>query len=142
MNKSSRFAVSVHILTLLALKSTPVPSSYIAASVNTNPAMIRRILVMLGNAGLTRACMGANGGTSLARAPSDIPLLEIYRAVDDPVVLSLHHSAPNTHCPVGCRITEVLENVIDRAEAAMQATLADISVADVVEKLQLEAHPA
>lgn len=135
MNTSHRFAVGVHIMALLSLMDKPISSSFIAGSVNTNPAMIRRILGLLGKAGLTVSSMGSNGGTVLARPAAQISLLEIYRAVDEPGILALHSSAPNPACDVGRGITGVLEKVVARAERAMEAEIARISVQDVVQDL-------
>jgi DNA-binding NarL/FixJ family response regulator len=56
MNTSSRFAYAVHVLALLSLQEgVPLSSEIIAGSVNTNPALIRRLLSMLAAAGLTTA---------------------------------------------------------------------------------------
>src|SRR3712207_248133 len=67
MAASSRFAVAVHILTLLAdAGGEPVTSEYIAASVNTNPSLIRRLLSALARAGLTTSQLGTGGGALLA----------------------------------------------------------------------------
>ena len=137
MNTSHRFAVGVHILALLALSPEPVSSSYIAGSVNTNPAMIRRILGLLGRAGMTQSAMGSNGGTSLAKAASDISLLDLYRAVEEPGILALHANAPNPDCAVGKGITAVLEGVIQRAENAMEGAIAGISLQDVIDSLNI-----
>lgn len=137
MSTSHRFAVGVHIMALLASIEGPVPSSMIAGSVNTNPAMIRRILGMLNKAGLTTGTMGSSGGAMLARSAAQISLLEIYRAVDEPGVLALHANAPNPACEVGKGITVVLEGVIARAENAMEAVIAGITVQDVLKDLLL-----
>jgi len=137
MNTSHRFAVGVHILTLLTLSAEPVSSSCMAGSVNTNPAMIRRILGLLAKAGMTHSSMGANGGTMLAKAASDISLLDVYRAVEEPGILALHANAPNPDCPVGKGITVVLEGVIDRAEQAMESVIAGISIQDVIKSLDV-----
>ena len=136
MNTSHRFAVGAHIMALLSVSEGPVSSTYIAGSVNTNPAMIRRILGMLGKAGLTRATMGSNGGTVLARPAHQVSLLDIYRAVDEPGILALHSSAPNPACEVGRGITAVLEAIIGRAEQAMESEIAAVTVDDVVKALQ------
>lgn len=138
MNTSHRFAVGVHILTLLSMFDEPQSSSFIAGSVNTNPAMIRRILGMLNKAGLTVSTMGSQGGTRLAKAADQISLLEIYRAVDEPGILALHSSAPNPACDVGRNITGVLETVIHQAENAMEAVIAGISVHDIVQRIKLK----
>ena len=135
MNTSHRFAVGAHIMALLSVSEGPISSSYIAGSVNTNPAMIRRILGMLGKAGLTSSTMGSNGGTVLARPADKVSLLEIYRAVDEPGILALHSSAPNPACEVGRAITAVLEAIIGRAERAMESEIAAVTVHDVVQAL-------
>ena len=133
MNTSHRFAVGVHVMALLTLSAAPLSSSYIAGSVNTNPAMIRRILGMLGKAGLTVSAMGSQGGTMLAKPAAEISLLDIYRAVEAPGILALHASAPNPACPVGKGITAVLEGVITRAEHAMESVIAATTIQDVVQ---------
>ncbi|WP_394782148.1 Rrf2 family transcriptional regulator [Undibacterium sp.] len=132
MNTSHRFAVGVHIVTLLASTEGPVSSSMIAGSVNTNPAMIRRILGMLNKAGLTTASMGSTGGAMLARPAARVSLLEIYRAVDEPGVLALHANTPNPDCDVGRGITVALQGVIAKAENAMEAVIAGISIEDML----------
>ena len=93
MTISSRFAVAVHILTLLETgRGEPLTSEYMAGSVNTNPSVVRRILTLLARAGLTRARMGAGGGTVLARPAGEITLRDVYRAVEcEERLFSLHH---------------------------------------------------
>lgn len=138
MNTSHRFAVGVHIMALLALSSEPVPSSMIAGSVNTNPAMIRRILGLLGKAGMTVSAMGSHGGTQLAKPAAAVSLLDIYRAVEEPGILSLHANAPNPACAVGRGITSVLGGVITQAESAMESVIAGISVQNVIDSLNVK----
>jgi Rrf2 family protein len=117
---------------MAAGKGEPVTSEFLAESVNTNPVVLRRILSALGKAGLVTGRRGAGGGSVLARDPSRISLLEIYRAVDDDEGPALHHRPPNANCPIGANIVPVLTKVINRAEASMERELATTSVADVV----------
>ena len=65
---SSRSAVAVHLLTLLAMfeGGEPLPSGYMADSVNTNAVVVRRILGALREAGLVRSQEGSGGGWYLA----------------------------------------------------------------------------
>lgn len=131
MNTSSRFAFAVHVLALLAQQEgVPLSSEIIAGSVNTNPALIRRLLTMLAQAGLTTSQLGAGGGALLARAPEDITLLEVYRAVEDPQLFGLHREEPNPACMVGRNIQQVLRGIMDDAQRAMEASLAARTVAD------------
>jgi Rrf2 family protein len=131
LNTSSRFAFAVHVLALLSLQEgVPLSSEMIAGSVNTNPALIRRLLTMLAEAGLTTSQLGAGGGALLARAPHDITLLEIYHAVEDAQVLAMHREEPNPACMVGRNIQVVLRGIIDEAQQAMEASLAGRTLAD------------
>jgi Rrf2 family protein len=132
MNTSSRFAFAVHVLALLSQQEgVPLSSEIIAGSVNTNPALIRRLLSMLAAAGLTGSQLGAGGGALLAREPDSITLLEVYRAVDDAQLFALHREAPNPDCMVGRHIQSVLTVYIDDAQRAMEASLAARTLADV-----------
>jgi Predicted transcriptional regulator len=137
MTKSCRFAVAVHVVSVLALNAgAPCTSEWIAGSVNTNPVVIRRILSALGKAGLVRAIRGSNGGALLARAPEAITLLEIARAVEEDERPALHHQPPNPQCPVGRTIQPVLRGIIGRAEAAREAELAVTRLSDVLEGIR------
>lgn len=131
MNTSSRFAFAVHVLALLSLQQgVPLSSEMIAGSVNTNPVLIRRLLAMLAEAGLTTSQLGAGGGALLAREPRDITLLDIYHAVDDAQLFALHRETPNPACMVGRNIQTVLTGVIGDAQQALESSLASRTLAD------------
>ncbi|KGX79029.1 putative HTH-type transcriptional regulator ywnA [Burkholderia pseudomallei MSHR435] len=67
----------------------------------------------------------------LAREPSRITLLDVYRAVDDAQLFALHREAPNPACLVGRHIQGVLTDYIGDAQRAMEASLATRTLADV-----------
>ncbi len=134
---SSRFAVAVHILALLQEGGgTPVTSEFVAGSVNTNPAVVRRILSMLAEAGLTTSRLGAGGGALLARPASDITLLDVFQAVEDCEIFAMHHGEPSRQCPVGRNIQTVLEEATGAAQRALHAELADRTVAGVLQQIK------
>ena len=129
---NTRFAVAVHILTLLqAQKGEPATSELIAESVNTNASLIRRLLIQLARAGLTTSQMGTGGGALLARPADTITLLDVYRAVDENRDVIPMHSSPNPKCPVGRHIQVVLEGRIDAAERALHQELARTTIAEL-----------
>jgi len=141
MNTSSRFAVAVHVLSLLATTEGTVSSTLIAGSVNTNPVLIRRILGQLGKAGMTQSVRGTAGGSLLAKAPAEINLLDVYRAVEEPGVLALHRSDPNPACDVGRNITRVLGGVFDRAQDAVERVIESMTLQDILRQLKVkQAH--
>ncbi|MCI0396534.1 MAG: Rrf2 family transcriptional regulator [Chloroflexi bacterium] len=136
MSTSSRFAVAVHTLALLTLEKRPLPSTYIAGSVNTNPVVIRRILGALNEAGLVNTLLGSEGGAELARPAEEITLLQVYRATEKGDLFSLHPNTPNPLCQCGSNIQPVLSAVFYRAERAMEGVLARTTIADVVQAIE------
>lgn len=129
---NSRFVVAVHILTLVERgEGVPVPSETIAASVNTNASLIRRLLGQLMRAGLTTSRLGAGGGTMLAKPAERITLGDVYRAVDAGRIFALHREEPNAACPVGRNIQAVLCNEIDEARRAMERRLDETTIAEM-----------
>lgn len=132
MTGNSRFAVSVHALAYLAHREGGlVSSAELASSVATNPVVIRRVMAALVKARLVGTTKGAAGGFSLARAPGDISLLAIYRAAEPKPNLGLNRFTPNHRCPVGAKIENILEGVLDQAQASMEAELEQVTLADV-----------
>ena len=137
MSTSSRFAVAVHVLTLMAwADDEPLKSEQVAESVNTNPVVIRRMLCELAESKLVVSQSGSMGGTKLARDPEDITLLDIYQAVENRGVFSLHRHPPSRNCPVGVNIGSVLNDVLDEVDSAVERVLANITIKDVVSRLR------
>lgn len=137
MSTSSRFAVAVHVLTLMAwADDEPLKSEQVAESVNTNAVVIRRMLCELSEAKLVVSQSGAMGGSKLAREPERITLLDIYQAVESRGVFSLHRHPPSRNCPVGVNIGTVLNQVLDEVDTAVERVLANITIKDVVSRLK------
>ena len=129
---NTRFAVAVHILTLLHSQGgEPATSELIASSVGTNPSLIRRLLSRLARAGLTASQMGAGGGALLARPAGSITLLDVYRAVDESADVIPVHRTANPRCPIGRNIQGALETRVSAAERALHDELARTTVADL-----------
>src|ERR1051325_6333012 len=127
MPANSRFAIAVHILTLMARAGDePLKSDEVACSVNTNPVVIRRILCALSKAQLVVSQTGASGGSRLARKPNQITLLEVYRAVDAGEIFALHPQPPNAKCPVGMNIEGALDNILEEVEQGVERVLEKI----------------
>jgi DNA-binding IscR family transcriptional regulator len=134
MSISSRFAVGIHILTLLEVNKGGVNSSeFIAGSVNTNPAVIRKIMGMLKSAGLVNVRPGV-AGADLAKDLSDITLLDVYKAVNvvqEKELFSIHEH-PNPNCPVGRNIQNTIGPLFSIAETALEKALGNVTIEDVV----------
>jgi len=132
MPTSTRFAVAVHVLAALAVSDgKPMRSEDIAYSANTGAVVIRGLLSRLGEAGLTRSQLGAGGGALLAKRPEHIRLVDVYRAVEDTELFSLHRTPPCETCAVGGNILEAIEPVLTRARNALEKELSRSTIADI-----------
>jgi Rrf2 family protein len=133
MVTSSRVAVGIHILTLLALHEGEVlTSDFMATSVNTNPVVIRRLLGALQQHGLVAGQAATGGGWRLVRRPAEITLLDVYQAVEEGELFALHHRPPNPACTVGRHIQGALEHAFTDAQAALEERLAHRTIADML----------
>ncbi len=137
MGNNSRYTVAIHVLTLLAYGGKePATSEYIAASVNTNPVVIRRLLASLRAAKLVSSQGGPGGGWRLLRSPREITLRDVYRAVEGSTLFPLHSSTPNQHCPVGGKIQPALMSHFKAAQSALEKDLERTTIADLLKEVK------
>lgn len=134
MSISSRFSVGIHILTLIEMNKEGVNTSeFLAGSVNTNPAVIRKIMGMLKTANLVNVRPGIAGAT-LQKELSEITLLDVYKAVNvvqEKELFSIHEN-PNPNCTVGSNIQETIIPLLEIAQNALEKALGTITIEDVV----------
>ena len=129
--------MAVHVLTVLAYKQGDcVTSSFLAASVNTNPVVVRRLLLTLQSAKLVVTRKGAGFGSRLSRTPAHISLADVYRAVEDDEPFCLPPGKPNEECPVGQCIQKALGNVFASVQTALERELEATTLADILEIVQ------
>ncbi|OYD09628.1 Rrf2 family transcriptional regulator [Paludifilum halophilum] len=137
MSISSRFAVGIHILSLIAINKGGVNSSeFIAGSVNTNPVVIRKIMGMLKNAGLVKVRPGI-AGAELAKDLSGITLLDVYKAVhvvQEQELFNVHDN-PNPACPVGRNIQNTVVPLLLNAQLALEKNLEHVTIEDIIKDI-------
>lgn len=137
MRTSCRFAMAVHVLAVLAYKEGDrVTSALLAASINTNPVIVRRLLLALQRAKLVETGKGAGSGSRLSRSPGRINLAQIYRAVEDSEPFATPSRKPNAACPVGHCIRRTLDKVFASAESALERDLEKTTLAGVIAAVQ------
>lgn len=139
MAGSSRFAIAVHTLALMAnFEGKPVKSEYIACLVKTNAVVIRRLMCELSRANLIESQSGASGGSWLKKTAEKISLWEIYSAIEMGDVFALHSPAEETNCQISCNIAEVLTEVQAKVDSAIEKSLSEISLENILQKLKSE----
>src|ERR1700751_4980723 len=127
--QNCRFAFAVHVIAVLGLEREHCyPSSRLAETVNTNPVVIRRLLIELQEAGLISTLRGPHGGAVLRRKPEKVTLREIHHAVDQGNAFATHPNEPSPECPVGRKIGGVMQRIQDRANRALAQELEKVTL--------------
>ncbi|HJA66645.1 MAG TPA: Rrf2 family transcriptional regulator [Candidatus Mediterraneibacter cottocaccae] len=139
MQISSRFTIAIHMMACMEnfKNDYKITSDFLAGSINVNPAVIRRILSQLRDAGLIEVKRGT-GGAALAKKPEEITFLDVYRAVEciEENTLFHFHENPNPNCPVGRNIHNILDDKLLQVQKAMERELESITLADVMNDLK------
>ena len=137
MAVNTQFSIAVHLLAGLAYREDKeATSGYLALSVNTSPSFVRRTLAKLSKAGLVVTTTGKAGTCRLAKKPGQISLLDVYEAVDAPKAFAIHTYAPQKPCLVSCNIKIALEKALSKTQEVMEASLAKITLAQIVDDMK------
>ena len=117
MNISSRCEYACRAVVELAhhAQSTqPVTVERIAERRRIPEKFLVHILIELKRARIVRSVRGPRGGYLLARAPEDITLLDIVRAVDGPVLdpLPLRDSGSSDMAPAWREVAQGIEKLL------------------------------
>ena len=144
MAANSHLTTAAHALAWLELARRRghdvLASERIAASLASDPALVRRLLTPLRTAGLLRTGRGPGAGWSLARPAADITLADVHAALGEPPLFALHPHEPDQECPVGFGIGPVLGEVYADVADDVRARLGATTVASLLDRL-LEEHP-
>ncbi|MDR0637439.1 MAG: Rrf2 family transcriptional regulator [Spirochaetaceae bacterium] len=138
MQISTKYSIAVHILLSAEYfkDNYKVTSDFLAASANTNPVIIRKIMGLLRDAGLIKVASGT-GGIELTKKPKELSLKDIYLAVNpikDGKLFNIHKkSAPK--CPVGGNIIDLLDPYFLKAQNAMEKDLSKSTLQNLLEDL-------
>lgn len=128
---NGRFAISMHILTLLAQANGDwVTSDFLAGSININPVLVRKEISNLRNKGLVSSREGKHGGSMLAKPASQIRVSDVFLATRQGPFLGTSRNTPNPACPVGKQINKHLDALYEEAEQALIQQLGDSTLDD------------
>ena len=125
-------------MTALAFSPNKVMGSQaLAASVNTNPVVVRRLLLALRRAGLIETFAGKHGGARLRQKPNRISLVDIYDAVESRPVIPINERKVSRQCHVSCNMKRIMSGVAESTGQAVRKHLAGITLSELVGKV----HP-
>ncbi len=138
MKYSHKLSDAVHILAFVEIFPTTASSAEIAASIEANPSLVRRLMALLSKAALLSTHPGV-GGAKLAKPADQITLLDVYRAIDDNQQLLHVDPKTNLACPVGANIQATLDGVYAQVQQAAEAEMATITLATIIQELRQRA---
>lgn len=128
---SGKFAISLHILTLLSkFPDRYLSSDFLAGSMNLHPVLVRKEIANLKKHKLVESKEGKNGGVKLLIQAKDISLDTIYKITFEKLGLGFSKNDPNPNCPVGKKINENLQLVYDNVNMKISNHLSSISLSD------------
>ncbi|KRM20992.1 transcriptional regulator family protein [Latilactobacillus graminis DSM 20719] len=122
-------------MTLIALNPFDnLSSQRIAKSINTNPSFIRQIMSQLKAADLLTSVKG-HAEPKLAKAPDQISLCDIYKAVDDTRLLNIDTQI-DPSCGPGQNIQLSLATYYDQIQETAEQQMQSIKLADIIQQYQ------
>jgi DNA-binding IscR family transcriptional regulator len=111
--------------------SAAVSSAALAASMPTNPVVVRRVTSMLAKAGLIATRAGASGGAWLLQPADRISLDQVLRAVNGCAHLGMPPPGAKG-CPIGQKIPKAVGAAIAAADEAAAERLSHIMISDLL----------
>ena len=136
MSKDRTLSTAIHVLAVLGVHDPELVSSdKLARGIRTNPALIRRILLKLSEAGLVETTKGKNGGSRLARKPSQISMEEVYSAIKETPLFGSFDKAPFKECYISCNIGTALENMYGEFEGEMKKKMKKYKLSQFLSEL-------
>ncbi|WAP59636.1 RrF2 family transcriptional regulator [Streptomyces sp. S465] len=136
-----RFSRALWLMMFLAVAgdregSPPLSSAQLAHKLNTNPSLIRKLLVPLTDEGLVVCVKGRTGGARLGRPADRITLAEIYRCAVGGKPLWAPSPEAEPVCEVTTHAGAYFAALTAEAEQAVLASLGDRTLADSVRELR------
>jgi Rrf2 family protein len=142
MTTRGRYGLRAMLELARCYSGPPVLMSTLARREGISRKYLHALLASLKSAGLVRSVRGAGGGFLLSRAPSEIRLNEILRAVESP--LSLVHCVSR---PAACKRTKTCtaRRVWQELSGTIEEVLRGVTLGDLISKKKASAtwnHPA
>jgi Rrf2 family transcriptional repressor of oqxAB len=135
-----RFPTALQMMLSLALAQAEgderLSSARLAEGVGSNPAVVRRLLAPLMQAGLVRSTMGRDGGVSLSVDAAAITLAEIYKATLGDKRLWTGRSDIPHRCLVSCNVEQFFGNLADEVDESVVRLLGERTLADTLQELR------
>lgn len=144
MKRDSKLSSVLHVLLHMVNSDHPFTSETLAAYLDTNPVVVRRTLAGLRRMGYVDSSKGHGGGWFLTCDLASVSLLDIYRAVDEPVVFAMGNRNEMPGCLIEQAVNTALDSAMRDAEALLMERLSHITLAQLAADFgeRMKADPA
>jgi DNA-binding IscR family transcriptional regulator len=119
MRADFRLARMLHVLSHIHGRTNTTSSEELAVMLNTNPVLVRRMMGGLRAAGYVTSTSGRNGGWALAVDPDAITVLDVYQALEEPVIFAIGANVDHPGCPQEQAINGALEVAMAQAAGTL-----------------------
>lgn len=111
----------------------PATSETLAAAMQTNPVVVRRLMAGLRYAGFVTSAKGHGGGWVLSCPLSKVTLGDIHEALGAPTLLAVGHRNESPGCLVEQAVNAALEGAYREAAAVLLSRLGTVTLAALSE---------
>jgi DNA-binding IscR family transcriptional regulator len=129
MRRDSRLSGVLHVLLHMAEVEGPVTSEFLAAMMQTNPVVVRRVMAGLRDQGYVRSEKGHGGGWTIACDFRTVTLRDIYQALGAPEVFAMGNRTEAPGCLVEQAVNAAMDDAFREAEALLLAQLGRVTLA-------------
>lgn len=140
MRYSTQLSDAIHILAYIAVfsPSDDVSSEILAASIETNPTNVRKIMGKLRDHGLIHTISGRPKPT-LSRPVNEITLYDVFISVQGDTRLIEVDSHTNPRCIIGANIQQALDKEYSRLQQAAEQEMKQVTLADILRSISTSA---
>ena len=131
MIRDSRLSGVLHVLLHMAEHDGPMTSEVLAAAMQTNPVVIRRMMAGLKAQGYVRSERGHGGGWTIAADLEKLTLRDIYTALGSPALLAIGNRSDHPTCLVEQAVNAALNDTFAEAEALLVERLGAVTLAEL-----------
>lgn len=128
MNRDTRLSDVLHVLLHMDQVEEPLTSEVLARSMGTNPAVFRRTMAGLREAGIVRSGKGHGGGWQLARPLTKITLLSVYDALGRPNLFAIGNRSDHPGCLVEKNVNAVMTETMAEANALFAKRFGEVTL--------------
>jgi DNA-binding IscR family transcriptional regulator len=129
MKQNSQLSDVLHVLLHMAEGDGPSTSEALAAAMQTNPVVLRRLMGGLREAGFVASAKGHGGGWVLSCDLNRITLSDVYQALGAPPLVSLGFREDRPSCLVAQAVNDALAGAAQEAEALLLKRFGAVTLA-------------